>query len=102
MAVEQHEGGIVIDGEHIELWHLHSLVSRLALSITMGRKAGLMGYVANLCGSSGRTTKGVLEDYVVWLYENGVTLNAQWGTVDRALGTERSLKLKRRVIPKKG
>lgn len=100
MAVERvGEDGFSVDGEHVAIFHIHTLVSRLALGVTVGRpQPGMVPYIQRLTGSPKRTSKGLLEDLVMWMYENGLTINQQWATVARALGPDRTNKLKRRAF----
>lgn len=96
MPIENTEYGTLVTGDSINLYMIHAAVGALCLSITIGGRPGLMDQMGHRCGSSKRTKKGVLEDYVVWMHEQGLTLNAQWGSVERALGADRAAKLKRK------
>lgn len=71
MAVESTEGGITITGEHIQAFQLTRVAYALAIEVNTGLKVGrggsLMTLAASYCGSSKRTKRGVLKDYVAFL-----------------------------------
>lgn len=96
MAIETTDGGTMITGPHIAVAQVHARIGALALSITVGGRPGLMSSMAAQCSSSKRTKKGVLEDYVLWFYKAGGSISAQWGSVERALGVDRTAKLRKR------
>jgi len=71
MAIESDEGGTLITGEHILMFHHVRIASALGLEVSIGIKVSSRGstmkLAAQTCGSSKRTKKGVLGDYVEWL-----------------------------------
>lgn len=74
MAIEVTDGGTLITGAHIHLFHHMRIASALGLEVTTGMKissraGSLMKLAAQVCGSSKRTKKGVLADYVKWMSE---------------------------------
>jgi hypothetical protein len=72
MAVENNGGTITITGEHIQVFHLlrtaHALALEINTGMSMGRRS-TMTVAAMYCGSTKRTKKGVLRDYVAFLTE---------------------------------
>lgn len=97
MAIEGNEhGDMMITGDHIGIAQVHARIGALSLSITHGGRPGLMASMAAQCDSYKRTKMGVMEDYVVWFYMLGGSINAQWGSVERALGEVRAAKLRRK------
>jgi hypothetical protein len=74
MAVEQTDGGMVVTGEHIAVFQLLRVGHALALEINTGMKVAggrsVMQLAAGYCGSTKRTKKGVLRDYIAFLAEN--------------------------------
>ncbi len=71
MAIEIHDGGLTLTGEHLNLFALISLAHGLALEINTGMKMSRGGSpmlaAKAQCGSHKNTKKGVLRDYVAWL-----------------------------------
>jgi len=71
MAIENFDGGTMITGEHVMLFHHMRIASGLGLEISTGMKMSRQGSVmlvaAKTCGSTKRTKKGVLADYVAWM-----------------------------------
>lgn len=97
MSIEKiGDDGFIVDREHVMVFQIHARIGALSLSISIGGRPGLMDAMARQCGSGKRTKRGVMEDYVLWLYSIGGSLGAQWGSVTRALGEERAGKLKRK------
>lgn len=69
MAIENTKGGTVITGEHIQLFALMSIASRLGLEITTGMKFGGSSSMlaANAyTGGTKRTKRGALRDLVAF------------------------------------
>jgi len=108
MPITSDDAGIMITGDAIIVYQLHALVGKLCTEIkgikfkhAVGRSS--MAQAAAWCGSPKRTKAGVLGDFVVWMYANGLTLESQWGSIERAIGTVRTAQLKRRAeraVPK--
>jgi hypothetical protein len=71
MAIENSDSGTMITGEHITMFMDLRIAAALALEINTGLKVGrggsVMQHAAKKCGSSKRTKKGVLADYVAWM-----------------------------------
>jgi hypothetical protein len=71
MAIEVDEGGTMITGADIHLFNHMRIAAGLGLEINTGMKLSARGSImqvaAKVCGSSKRTKKGVLKDYVAWM-----------------------------------
>ena len=75
MAVEKTESGLLITGVHIQVFQLIRVAHGLALEVNIpgmkvSRGGSIMQLAASYCGSSKRTKKGVLRDYVAFLKAN--------------------------------
>lgn len=102
--IETTDAGTMITGEHIEKARVHTLLARLAIEISGMRMKGRSSMILakEVCGSPKRTKAGVMEDLVFWMYGNDMPIEAQWGTVTRALGAERTGKLQRKILREYG
>lgn len=71
MAIEVSDSGTLITGEHVHLFNHMRLASALGLEVNTGMKVSSRGSAmqsaARVCGSTKRTKKGVLKDYVAWM-----------------------------------
>jgi hypothetical protein len=70
MAIESHEGGMTITGEHIEIYRLLSLIKMLDMEIRTGMKMrhGVsLTTIAKQYGATSRTKQGC-RDYLANLY----------------------------------
>lgn len=99
MPIETTDTGTMITDEDVPVYFLMSLVGRLAMQARGTKFRGMspMMQAKAYCGSPKRTTNGVMEDYIVWMYQNGLELGALWGTVERMLGADRTAKLRRKA-----
>lgn len=91
----------IIEGSAaMRMAEIHRLIGGLTIEITTGVKVGrghsVMLVANQWSGSPKRTKKGALEDLVLWFYQNGGTIGAQWNGVERALGVDRAGKLRRK------
>jgi hypothetical protein len=93
------EIGTIITGKDVTTYFKLSLVGRLAMQAHGVRFKGAspLAQVQALGGTSKRTAKGAMEDYVLWLYGQGLSLGAMWGTVERTIGAEKTAKLRKKV-----
>lgn len=71
MAVEKHEGGVMITGYHIDIFRIKAVETALALEIITGMQRSnhgrsTMQIAIGICGSPKRTKRGVLLDLCVW------------------------------------
>jgi hypothetical protein len=89
MAVENFDGGTMITGEDVTLFHHLRIASGLGLEINTGMKlssgGSIMQVAAKKCGSTKRTKKGVLADYVAWMQATYPTYSPA-ASVLKALG----------------
>jgi hypothetical protein len=71
MAIENFDGGIMVTDESVSLYRALALGHGLALEINTGMKLSSKGSVmlaaAAFCGSTKRTKRGVLKDYVAYM-----------------------------------
>ncbi len=73
MAIEKHgDGGFTLTGVDTKVFQYVRVAHALALEINIpgmkvARGGSLMLLAASYCGSSKRTKKGVLRDYIAWM-----------------------------------
>jgi hypothetical protein len=99
--IESTESGTMISGAHAAqgTYFYMSLVGRLAMQHRGTRFRGVspLAQAQAYCGTPKRTARGALEDYVIWLHQNGMPIRAMWGTVEGVLGPDRTAKLRRKA-----
>jgi len=97
--IERTEAGTIITGSGVPDYFKLSLVGRLAMQARGIRFKGAspLAQVQALGGTSKRTAKGAMGDYVVYLYGQGLRLGAMWATVERTIGAEKTAKLRKKV-----
>lgn len=92
---------MMITGPAIAHAEIARLIGGLCIEIKTGLKVGrghsVMLVANQWSGSAKRTKKGALEDLVIWYYGQGGEINAQWGSVTRALGDYRAALLRRKA-----
>lgn len=94
------EAGTMITGDSILTFRAHAMLGRLCIATSTGltfKGQTPMNQAKAICGSPKRTKAGVLADYVVWMYEQGLEIGAQWGSVERAIGPVKTATLRRRA-----
>lgn len=94
--IEQTETGTMITGEHIGVYQWMAQIGIVGQTAQGYRKAPVQRIGAQY-GSEKRTSKGILEDMVLYGYRRGMVLGDMWGTVERALGADRARKLRRKA-----
>jgi hypothetical protein len=71
MAIENDGGGFTITGPDIATFRVLQVAHGLALEINTGMRLSSHGSVMNvarsMCGTSKRTKKGVLRDFIAWI-----------------------------------
>jgi hypothetical protein len=71
MAIESNDGSLTITGPDIMLFHHMRIASALGLEVNTGMKMSSTGstmkLAAGICGSTKRTKRAVLADYVAWM-----------------------------------
>jgi len=98
--IKNTEAGTMITGKDINKFGYHALLGKLCIAAGTGltfKGATPMNQARAVCASPKRTKAGVLADYVVWMHQNDMPLGAQWGSVERVLGTVKTDALRRRV-----
>jgi len=91
------DGRIDLRGDLTMQMNFVRLLSAVCVEITTGLRHSKGAPAKNLRGITGapsRNKADILEHGVLYLYENGGSLTQVWKTVERALGAERTHKLK--------